>query len=88
VTGTRGLNAVARVLRLYRQGARLLFAGITQAGRFTQESDMNPDVDQPVVLTENQATQGVKLGSVRYVLGISLFLATVAGVAIWNVFAK
>ena len=49
---------------------------------------MTPEVDHPTVLSEVEATQGVKLGSVRYVLGISLAIAFVAGVAIWNVFAK
>ena len=49
---------------------------------------MIPKIDGPVVLTEVEASQGVKLGSVRYVLGISLAMAGVAGIAIWNVFAK
>jgi len=44
--------------------------------------------DKPVVLSETKASGGVKLGSVRYVLGISLALAAVAGVIIWNAFAK
>ena len=49
---------------------------------------MIPKVDHPAVLSEVEATQGVKLGSVRYVLGISLAMAFVTGVAIWNVFAR
>jgi hypothetical protein len=53
-----------------------------------QEKIMIPKVENPTVLSEVEATQGVKLGSVRYVLGISLAIAFVAGVAIWNVFAK
>ena len=39
-------------------------------------------------VSETKASGGVKLGSVRYVLAISLALATVAGVVIWNLFAK
>ena len=33
----------------------------------------------PVVLTARQATQGIKLGHMRYVLGIGLALAVCAG---------
>jgi hypothetical protein len=44
--------------------------------------------DQPIEISEIKASQGIKLGSVRYVLIFSLLLATVAGVIIWNVFAK
>jgi hypothetical protein len=44
--------------------------------------------DQPVEISEIKASQGIKLGSVRYVLVISLVLAGVAGVIIWNIFAK
>jgi len=43
---------------------------------------------QPVELSTTKASGGVKLGSVRYVLGGSLVLAIVAGVIIWNVFAR
>ena len=45
-------------------------------------------IDQPIDLSEVKASQGVKLGSVRYVLGISLVLVAVAGIVIWNIFAK
>jgi len=48
---------------------------------------MTQELDHPTVLSEVQATQGVKLGSVRYVLGISLAIAVIAGIAIWNAFA-
>jgi hypothetical protein len=40
------------------------------------------------IISEVKASGGVKLGSVRYVLAISLALAVVAGVVIWNLFAK
>ena len=33
---------------------------------------MTQEIDRPIVLSEVEATQGVKLGPVRYVLGISL----------------
>jgi hypothetical protein len=42
----------------------------------------------PVVISASEASGGKKLGSVRYVLSISLAMAFVAGVIIWNVFAK
>jgi hypothetical protein len=45
-------------------------------------------VDKPTEISEVKASQGAKLGSVRYVLVISLVLAAVAGIIIWNVFAK
>jgi len=48
---------------------------------------MTGDHDR-TVLSEVKASGGVKLGSVRYVLVISLILAAVAGVIIWNIFAK
>ena len=44
--------------------------------------------EQPIEISEVKASQGVKLGSVRYVLVISLVLAGLAGVIIWNIFAK
>jgi hypothetical protein len=40
--------------------------------------------DRPVEISETKASGGIKLGSVRYVLAISLMLAGVAGVIIWN----
>lgn len=43
--------------------------------------------DERTTLSEVKASGGVKLGSVRYVLGISIALALVAGVVIWNYFA-
>ena len=49
---------------------------------------MTPKNDQPTEISEVDASQGVKLGSVRYVLGISLALAAVVGVVIWNIFAR
>jgi hypothetical protein len=44
--------------------------------------------EPPQVVSEVKASGGVKLGSVRYVLGISIALAAIAGVIIWNIFAK
>jgi hypothetical protein len=44
--------------------------------------------DPPVEISTTKASGGVKLGSVRYVLGISLVLAAVAGIIIWNIFSK
>jgi hypothetical protein len=43
---------------------------------------------RPVEISEIKASGGIKLGSVRYVLGISLALAALAGVIIWNVFSR
>jgi hypothetical protein len=44
--------------------------------------------DQPTEISEIRASQGIKLGSVRYVLVISLLLAGIAGMIIWNIFAQ
>ncbi len=49
---------------------------------------MPPDSDPPTVRDEGKAIQAIKLGSMRYVLGISLAIAFVCGVAIWNIFAR
>jgi hypothetical protein len=49
---------------------------------------MTPHEDVPVEISETRASGGVKLGSVRYVLGISLALTAVAGLVIWNIFAR
>ena len=51
------------------------------------EVSMDTGTNHPI-LSETQASGGKKLGSVRYVLGVSLALAVVAGVIIWNVFAR
>jgi hypothetical protein len=49
---------------------------------------MTTQSDRPIVISETKASGGVKLGSVRYVLGVSLAIAGVVGVVIWNLFAK
>jgi hypothetical protein len=49
---------------------------------------MTVQSDRPIDITEVKASGGVKLGSVRYVLAVGLMLAAVAGVVIWNIFAK
>ncbi len=49
---------------------------------------MTLQTDKPTEISEIKASGGVKLGSMRYVLGVSLALAIVAGVVIWNIFAK
>jgi len=43
---------------------------------------------RPIDISEVKASGGVKLRSVRYVLVVSLVLATMAGVIIWNIFVK
>jgi hypothetical protein len=49
---------------------------------------MRPQHPVPTEISETKASGGVKLGSVRYVLGISLALAAIAGVIIWNIFSR
>jgi hypothetical protein len=46
---------------------------------------MNPD--KPQEISQTDASGGVKLGVMRYVLGISVVLAGVAGVILWNIYA-
>lgn len=48
---------------------------------------MNTHTDR-TELSEVKASGGIKLGSVRYVLAASVVLAGIAGMIIWNVFAK
>ena len=43
--------------------------------------------DKRVEISPIKASGGIKLGSVRYVLGISVALATAAGIVLWNVYA-
>ena len=43
---------------------------------------------QPIEISERRASGGIKLGSMRYVLLVSLALAGVAGVILWNIFAR
>ncbi|MDB5740768.1 MAG: hypothetical protein JWP16_1808 [Alphaproteobacteria bacterium] len=38
-------------------------------------------------ISATRASGGVKLGSVRYVLGISLALVVIAGIILWNLYA-
>jgi len=39
--------------------------------------------DQGTVLSEGEASQGIKFGEMRYVLGISLALCVVVGLFAW-----
>jgi hypothetical protein len=48
---------------------------------------MNTDSNR-TELSEEKASGGIKLGSVRYVLRVSVVLAAIAGVILWNIFAK
>ena len=43
--------------------------------------------DKPVELSPTKASGGVKLHAMRYVLGISIALAAVAGMILWNIYA-
>jgi hypothetical protein len=44
--------------------------------------------DDRTELSEVKASGGIKLGSVRYVLAVSVVLADMVGMIIWNVFAR
>jgi len=44
-------------------------------------------VEKTVVISATDASGGKKLGVMRYVLGISIALATVVGVVLWNIYA-
>lgn len=39
-------------------------------------------------ISSDEATQAIKLGTMRYVLGFSLLLTAIAGMVIWNLFAS
>ena len=43
--------------------------------------------DHHTILSEREATQGIKFGHMRYVLGISLGLCVAAGLAFWSYFS-
>jgi hypothetical protein len=44
-------------------------------------------IEKTTDISETKVSGGIKLGSVRYVLGISLVLAAVAGIILWNIYA-
>jgi hypothetical protein len=39
-------------------------------------------------ISSSDATQAIKPGTMRYVLGFTLLLTTIAGMVIWNLFAS
>jgi hypothetical protein len=45
------------------------------------------NTEKSVEISEIKASGGIKLGSVRYVLGISIALAALAGIILWNIYA-
>jgi hypothetical protein len=44
-------------------------------------------IDKPVEISATKASGGIKLRAMRYVLGISIALAVVAGMILWNIYA-
>jgi len=56
--------------------------------KLRQQEAFDMTIDKPTDISETKASGGIKLGSVRYVLVVSLVLATFAGIIIWNVFAR
>ena len=42
--------------------------------------------DQQTILSDVEASQGIKLGHMRYVLGISLALSVIAALVLWFFF--
>ena len=44
-------------------------------------------IDKSQEISATNASGGKKLGVMRYVLGISIALVTVAGVILWNIYA-
>jgi hypothetical protein len=45
------------------------------------------NIDKPVEISATKASGGIKLHSMRYVLGVSIALAAVAGMILWNIYA-
>jgi hypothetical protein len=45
------------------------------------------NIGKPAEISATKASGGIKLHAMRYVLGISLALATVAGMILWNIYA-
>jgi hypothetical protein len=44
------------------------------------------NIDKPVGISAAKASGGIKLHSMRYVLGVSIALAAVAGMILWNIY--
>jgi hypothetical protein len=49
--------------------------------------NMTTKTNQQTILSEVEASQGIKLGHMRYVLGVSLALSVVAGLALWSFYS-
>jgi hypothetical protein len=45
------------------------------------------NIDKPMEISATKASGGIKLHAMRYVLGISITLAAVAGMILWNIYA-
>jgi hypothetical protein len=45
------------------------------------------NIDGPVEISATKASGGIKLHAMRYVLGISIALAALAGIILWNLYA-
>jgi hypothetical protein len=45
------------------------------------------NIDKPLEISATKASGGIKLHAMRYVLGISIVLAAVAGMILWNIYA-
>jgi hypothetical protein len=69
----------------------------SQTGRRSAHDLTRPDhkaegidamnIDRPQEMSATKASGGVKLHAMRYVLGISISLAAMAGVILWNIYA-
>jgi len=69
---------------------RLLpFRTLASSAKTRREAEGNDAmiIDKPVVISATDASGGKKLGVMRYVLGISIGLAAVVGIALWNIYA-
>jgi hypothetical protein len=44
-------------------------------------------MEKPLEISATDASGGKNLGVMRYVLGIGIALATVAGIVLWNIYA-
>jgi hypothetical protein len=88
----QGLTLLETICRSARFDCRRVRADSSpcrQLGTFMIRhwNNMTTKTDQRTILSEVEASQGIKLGHMRYVLAISLALSVVAGLALWSFYS-
>jgi hypothetical protein len=86
---SQGLTPKCRSARFDCRSLRADSSACGQLGTFMirRWDNMTTKTNQQTILSEVEASQGIKLGHMRYVLGVSLALSVVAGLALWSFYS-